>query len=133
MRGLVGLLVVVLLLAAFVYGVLPRLIEDQLAATLQQELGLDSAPEVEITSSFPPELLLGRMDSVQVTAEQATLQGIPLGGARADLTDVEVSVPSLLRGDLAVGASGCSLTAREPAVTVDDDAECLAYLGLGGA
>lgn len=132
MRRLARALVLLLVLAALVYLVLPPLVEDQLAKRLQEQLGLPTEPDVEISSNFPPELLLGRIDHVRVNADEATLQGISLGGARADLTGVEISVPDLLQGQTSVEAQDCSLSAAAPAVSVEDDAECLYYLGLGG-
>lgn len=130
MTRLAPALVVLLVGVGFCYLVLPGLVEDQLAKRLQEGLGLATEPDVEVSSDFPPELLLGRIDGVRVSADEATLQGIALTGAHADLTGVEVSAPSLLRGDLAIEARRCSLTAEVPAVTIDQDQECLAYLGL---
>jgi hypothetical protein len=132
MRRLAPTLVVLLVGLGLCYLVLPGLVEDQLAMRLQERLGLATEPDVEVTSNFPPELLLGRIDRVRVSADEATLQGISLGGARADLTDVEVSLPDLLQGQMAVEAQDCSLSAATPAVSVEDDAECLSYLGLSG-
>jgi hypothetical protein len=62
-------------------------IEDQLALRLQVGLGLPTEPDVEVSSSFPPELLLGRIDRVRMDT----------GPARADVRGANVSVPSLLR------------------------------------
>jgi hypothetical protein len=132
MRRLTPTLVVLLVGLGFCYLVLPGLVEEQLAMRLQERLGLATEPDVEVSSSFPPELLLGRIDRVRVSADEATLQGISLGGARADLTNVEVSLPDLLQGQTTVEAQGCSLSAATPALSVDDDAECLSYLGLSG-
>ena len=132
MRGFARVLVVLLILVALCYLVLPRLVEDQIAGRLQEQLGLPTEPDVVVSSNFPPELLLGRMDGVQVRADQASLQGIAVAGAQADLTGVDVSVPALLQGDFEIDASGCTLTTEAPPVTIDQDEECLAYLGLSG-
>lgn len=126
------MLLVLLVGAGFCYLVLPGLIEDQIARRLQEQLGLATEPDVAVSSNFPPELLLGRIDRVRVSADEATLQGVSLGGARADLTGVEVSLPDLVQGQVTVQARDCSLSAASPAVSVEDDAECLTYLGLSG-
>ena len=133
MRGFATILVALVVLAGlFSYLLLPAVIEDQLARRLQEAFGLPTEPDVEVSSSFPPELLLGRVDRVQVTADQISLQGFALGNARADLRGVEVSVPSLLQGELSIKTESCSLSAEVPAVSIDQGPECLTYLGLNG-
>ena len=135
MRGLATALVVLSVLAGlFSYLVLPAVIEDQLAQRLREGFGLPAEPDVEVSSSFPPELLLGRVDRIEVGADQVSLQGgFALGEARAELRGVNVSVAGLLRGDLRAEAQGCSLSAELPAVSIDREGqECLAYAGLNG-
>jgi hypothetical protein len=69
MRGLAKALVALLVLAGlFSYLALPAAIEDQLAQRLQEGFGLPAEPDVEVSSSFPPELLLGRIDQVRMDA-----------------------------------------------------------------
>jgi hypothetical protein len=59
MRGPATKLVVLLALGGlFCYLVLPGVIENQLARRLQEALGVPTKPDVEVSSSFPPELLL---------------------------------------------------------------------------
>ncbi len=41
------------------YTLVPGLIESRLATNLQERYGLEKEPEVEVSSSFPPELLVG--------------------------------------------------------------------------
>lgn len=134
MRGLARALVALSVLAGlFSYLALPAVIEDQLAQRLQEGFGLPAEPDVEVSSSFPPELLLGRVDRIEVGADRVSLQGFALGGARAELRGVNVSVAGLLRGDLRVEAQSCSLSAEVPAVSIDREGqECLAYAGLNG-
>ena len=133
LRGLATALVALLVLAGlFSYLALPAVIEDQLAQRLQEAFGLPTKPDVEVSSSFPPELLLGRIDRIQVRADQISLQGFALGNARADLRGVNVSVPSLLRGNLSIETQTCSLSAEVPPVLIDQGPECLTYLGLNG-
>ena len=132
MRGLARILVVLVVLGGlFSYLVLPGLIENQVAQRLQVAFGAPTKPDVEVTSSFPPELLLGRIDRIQVSVDQGTLQGVALYNARADLRGVKVSVPSLLEGYPAIETQSCSLSVEAPAVFVSQNQACLSYLGLG--
>ena len=134
MRGFATKLAVLLFLGGlFCYLVLPGVLENQVAQRLQGVLGAPTPPVVEISSSFPPELLLGRIDRIQVTMDQISMQGVPLYNARVDLRDVSVSVPSLLEGDPRIGARDCSLSIEAPAVFIDQDQACLGYLGLTGS
>ncbi|MDQ3911433.1 MAG: DUF2993 domain-containing protein [Actinomycetota bacterium] len=125
------LVVLVVLVGAFSYLVLPGLVENQLAQRLQGILGAPTEPVVEVSSSFPPELLLGRIDRIQVTMDQISLQGVPLYNARVDLRGVNVSVPSLLEGNPTIKTEGCSLSAEAPALLINQNQICLSYLGLG--
>ena len=102
---MVALVVVVLLL----FLVLPLAVESLLAWRLQSAFGTPTRPDVEISSNFPPELLLGRIDRVQVGMDQASLQGAALYNAQADLKGVKVSVPSLLAGNPSIETESCSL------------------------
>ena len=129
MRGFATKLAVLLVLGGlFCYLVLPGLIENQLAGRLQAAFGATTEPDVEVSSNFPPELLLGRIDRIQVKG----LQSSAFYNAQADLRDVSVSVPSLLEGDPRIGVRDCSLSIEAPAVFIDQDQACLGYLGLTG-
>ena len=133
MRGLATTLVALLVLGGlFCYLVLPGMIENQLAQRLQEALGAPTKPNVEVSSSFPPELLLGRIDRIQVRVDQISVQGAALYNVRADLRGVNVSVPSLLAGDPRIETQRCSLRVEVPPVSIDHNQECLSYLGLGG-
>ncbi len=132
MRGLATKLVVLLVLGGlFSYLVLPGLIENQLAQRLQAALGAPTKPDVEVSSSFPPELLLGRIDRIQVRANQISLQGVALYSFRADLRGVNVSVPSLLEGNPRIETQSCSLRAEAPPLLINQNQACLSYLSLG--
>ncbi|MBA2616545.1 MAG: LmeA family phospholipid-binding protein [Rubrobacter sp.] len=132
MRGCVTKLVIPLVLVGlFSYLVLPGLVEDQIAQRLQESTGALTRPEVEVSSSFPPEMLLGRIDRVQVSMDQMSLQGVAFYDARVDLGGVSVSVPSLLEGSPRIETRSCSLGASAPAVQIDENQACLGYLGLG--
>ncbi len=127
MRGFTTKLVVLLALGGlFSYLVLPGLIENQIAGRLQAAFGAPTRPDVEISSSFPPEMLLGRIDRIQVKG----LESPAFHNARADLKGVRVSVPSLLQGSPSIEAQNCSLNIEVPAVFIDQDQQCLSYLGL---
>jgi hypothetical protein len=131
-RGLVKKLVVLLVLGGlFSYLLLPGLIENQLAQRLQGAFGAPTKPVVEVSSHFPPKLLLGRIDQIQVRIDQGSLQGVPLYNAQADLRGVNVSVPSLLEGNLIIETQSCSLSVEAPAVLINQNQACLRYLGLG--
>jgi hypothetical protein len=125
------LIVLLALAGIFSYLVLPGVVEDQLSKRLQVALGAPVRPDVEVSSSFPPEMLLGRIDRIQVRTSQISLQGVALYNARADLRDVHVSVPSLLRGQPIVETSSCTLNVETPLISIEQREECLGYLGLG--
>jgi DUF2993 family protein len=132
MRGLARILVVLLVLGGlFSYLVLPGLIENQVAQRLQAAFGATTEPDVEVSSSFPPELLLGRIDRIQVSVDQGSLQGVALYNAQVDLRGVNVSVPSLLEGYPIIETQSCSLSFEAPAVLINQNQACLSYLGLG--
>jgi hypothetical protein len=131
-RGCVTKLVIPLVLVGLLsYVVLPSLVEDQISRRLQESIGAPTKPEVEVSSSFPPEMLLGRIDRVKVRSDQMNLQGVAFYDARADLRGVSVSLPSLLEGSPRIETRSCSLGATAPAVQIDQNQACLGYLGLG--
>ncbi len=103
LRGRGRKLVVLLVLGVLVlYLVLPLVIESLIAWGVQTALETPTKPDVKVSSNFPPMMLLGRIDRVQVT-------GLPYPyNARADLKGVSVSVPSLINGNLAIEAESCS-------------------------
>ncbi|CAN5769156.1 hypothetical protein BH20ACT12_BH20ACT12_03300 [soil metagenome] len=113
------------------YLVLPLVVESLLAWRLQTAFGTPTRPDVEISSNFPPELLLGRIDRIQVGMDQASLQDAALYNAQADLKGVKVSVPSLLAGNPSIETQSCSLSAEAPAISITQNQACLGYLGLG--
>jgi LmeA-like phospholipid-binding/zinc-ribbon domain len=126
-KAVVILVVGVLLL----YLVLPLVMESLIAWRLQTAFGTPTKPEVEVSSTFAPMMLLGRIDRVQVRMDQASLQGVPLYEARAELKGVSVSVPSLINGSLAIETQSCSLSVDRPPIFIDQNQACLNYLGVG--
>jgi hypothetical protein len=131
MRGLATKFVLLaILVGLFSYLVLPGLVEGQISRSLQESAGTPTAPEVSVSSGFPPEMLLGRIDRVRVSADQMSLQGVAFYDARADLRGVSVSLSSLLEGSPKIEARSCYLGAAAPPVQIDDNRTCLGYLGL---
>jgi LmeA-like phospholipid-binding len=132
MRGLAKTLIVVLVLGGlFSYLVLPGVIEDQLGKRLQVAFGAPTQPDVDVSSDFPPELLVGRIDRIQVHVNQGNLQGVALYNTRMDLKGVNVNVPSLLEGAPIVQSESCSLSIEVPSVLIEENQVCLNYMGLG--
>jgi hypothetical protein len=125
------LLVILVLVVLLLYLVLPLVMESLIAWRLQTAFGTPTKPEVEVSSNFPPMMLLGRFDSVQVRMDQASLQGVLLYNARADLKGVSVSVPSLIEGNLAIETESCSLSVDAPPIFIEQNQACLNYLGFG--
>jgi hypothetical protein len=102
LRGRGSKLVILLVLVVLVlYLVLPLVIESLIASRLQTALGTPTKPDVEVSSTFPPMMLLGRIDRVQVTMDQPNVRA-------ADLKGVRVSVPSLIAGNPSIKAESCS-------------------------
>jgi hypothetical protein len=124
-------LVLLVLVGLFLFLGLPVVLESLLAWRLQTAFGTPTKPDVEISSNFPPELLLGRIDRIRVRMDQANLQGVALYNAQADLKGVKVSVPSLLEGNSSIETQSCSVSAEAPAIFVNANQVCLSYLGLG--
>jgi len=132
LRGRGRKLVVLLVVGGlFIFLVLPLVLESLLAARLQTAFGTPTKPDVEVSSNFPPELLLGRIDRIQVRMDRASLQGAALYNAQADLRGVNVSVPSLLEGHPTIETQSCSLSVEAPAIFINQNQACLGYLGLG--
>ena len=104
MRGRGRKLLVLLVLGVLVlYLVLPLVIESFIAGGVQAVLRTPTRPDVEVRSTFPPMMLLGRIDRVQVTRT-----GLPYPYNRAVLKGVSVSVPSLISGNPSIEAASCS-------------------------
>jgi hypothetical protein len=66
-RGCVKKLIIPLVLVGLLSCVvLPSLVEDLISHRLQESIEALTKPQVEISSSFPPKMLLGRIDRVRV-------------------------------------------------------------------
>ena len=125
------LLVLSVLGVLVLYLVLPVVLESLIAGRLQTAFGTPTKPDVEVSSNFPPMMLLGSIDRIQVTMDRASLQGATLYNARADLKGVSVSVPSLIDGNLAIETESCTLSVDSPPLFIDESQACLSYLGFG--
>jgi len=125
------MVVLLILVGLFLFLALPVLLESLLAWRLQTAFGTPTKPDVQISSNFPPELLLGRIDRIQVGMDQANLQGVAVYNAQAALKDVKVSVPSLLEGNPTIETQNCSIRAETPPIFITQNQVCLGYMGLG--
>jgi LmeA-like phospholipid-binding/zinc-ribbon domain len=125
------MVILLVLVGLFLFLVLPVLLESLLAWRLQTAFGTPTKPDVQISSNFPPELLLGRIDRIQVGMDQANLQGVAVYNAQAALKDVKVSVPSLLEGNPTIETQNCSIRAETPPIFITQNQACLGYMGLG--
>jgi hypothetical protein len=111
----ISALVLLVLAGLFVYLLLPGIIESRLAASLRESYGLEEEPTVEVSPNFPPELLFGRMDGIEVRMDSFVQEGIRLRDVRVDLRGVDVPVRSLLSGgDLERETRAVSLVASVP-------------------
>jgi len=117
----------------FSYLILPGLIEGQIANRLQTAFGTPTKPDVQVSSNFPPLMLLGRIDEVRVTMDQANPQGVILYNTKADLQGVEISLPQLVQGNLDVTTTSCSLSVEAPPISITENQACLGYLGLSSS
>src|SRR5215210_793413 len=97
------LLILLVLGVLFLYLVLPLVLESLIASSVQTALEgtafeRPTKPDVEVSSNFPPMMLLGRIDRVEVTIDQ---------NSRAVVKGERVSVPSLLAGNPSIIAESC--------------------------
>ncbi len=117
----IAALALLVLAGLFVYLLLPGIIESRLAASLRESYGLEEEPTVEVSSSFPPELLLGRMDRIEVRMNSFVQEGVRLRDVRVVLEDVDVPVRSLLSGgDLERETRAVSLVAEVPEGSINE-------------
>lgn len=109
--------------------------EGQIARRLQGSVDAPTKPEVEVSSSFSPEMLLGRIDRVRVSSDRMSLQGVAFYDALANLgtsaSRCRAYLPSLLEGSFRIEARSCSRGTSAPPVQIDESRACLGYLGLG--
>ena len=114
LRGRGSKLVVLLVLGVLVlYLVPPLVIESLIARKVQTALETSEKPEVDVSSGFPPMMLLGRIGRVKVSSELINLsEGDVAHDASAVLHGVSVSVPSLIVGNPLIETERCFLKAR---------------------
>jgi hypothetical protein len=112
--------VILVLAGVLTYTLVPGLIESRLSTNLQERHGLQKKPEVEVSSDFPPELLWGRIDRLEVRMDELARQGIQLRDVRITVKDADVSVTSLLQGDVEREIRTASLVAKAPEKSISD-------------
>ncbi len=104
LRGRGSKLAVLLVLGVLVlYLVPPLVIESLIAGGVQATLDTTTPLNVKVDSKFPPMMLLGRIDRVQVTVDRPYNDDLIV-----DLDGVSVSVPSLIAGKPSIEAEKCS-------------------------
>lgn len=101
-RAVIGTTAVVAVLvggAAFADGVARETAESRLAEEAQQRIaGLDAPPDVSIGGwPFLTQVAGGRLDQVDITAEQAVLEGLTLEDVVVRLTGVSTDQPTTAR------------------------------------
>ena len=106
-------MVIFVLVVLLLYLVLPLVMESLIAWRLQTAFGTPTKPDVEVSSNFPPMMLLG------------------LYNARADLKGVNVPVSNLIAGNPIIETQSCSVSVDTPPVLINQNQACLSYLGLG--
>jgi hypothetical protein len=125
LRGRGSKLVVLLALGVLVlYLVPPLVIESLIAGRVQTALETSKKPDVEVSSTFPPMMLLGRIGKVTVSSEQIILpEGDVAYDATATLRGVSVSVPSLIVGEPEYEIKSCFVESRVGAInkTYEDE------------
>jgi hypothetical protein len=77
-RRMLYALLVLLLVVLAPYTVLPPLLESVIARTLQDQLALERAPEVELRSDPPPKMYVGSFSQARVSAEGVELSGVSI-------------------------------------------------------
>ena len=123
MRSRGSKLVVLLALGVLVlYLVPPLVIESLIAWRLQTSFGTPTKPDVEVSSNFPPMMLLGRIDRVQVKMAQPNEPNEP--NASVALEGVRIYMPSLIGGNPSIEAENC-LTHNIDYKDVTDQIQCL--------
>jgi hypothetical protein len=114
-KALFALLVLVLIVLA-PFTVLPALLESATARLLQDQLGLEEAPEVEIESTPAPMMYAGSFSKALVSAKGIVIAGVKTSNVIMDLdpfnlnimesaTSGEVSTEQPLSGKLSVALS----------------------------
>jgi DUF2993 family protein len=116
------------------YTFLPPLAERVVARSVQEGLGLEERPRVELHSDPPPAMLVGRFSGGRISLENADLDDLRAGRVAVDLDPFDLAVlgsiwggalrsEELLSGTLRIVVSEeevSRLTRAEAAVAVQD-------------
>jgi hypothetical protein len=93
------LLAAAVVLVGGVYTFLPPLVEGMVARSVQDRLGLQVTPDVELESAAPPEILTGRFSGGRISLESADLGGVWAEQVFVDLDPFDLDVlGSLIAG-----------------------------------
>jgi hypothetical protein len=112
-KSLFALLVLVLVVLA-PFTILPGLLESAMARILQNQLGLQETPEVEIESSPAPVMYAGSFSKVLVSVEGLSFGGVQTKKVAMELDPVNVNLIESL-------TSGTLSTAEQPSGTLQLD------------
>ncbi|MCA1688637.1 MAG: DUF2993 domain-containing protein, partial [Actinobacteria bacterium] len=75
-----------------IYVFLPSLLERNAARSIQDGLGLESVPEVELDRGSPPEVLAGRFSGGRISLGAADLGGVRAERVAVDLDPFDLDV-----------------------------------------
>jgi hypothetical protein len=109
----------ILLFAAIVvlvgtYAFLPSLLEGAVARTVQDQLGLAQAPEVELEAGSPPEMLAGRFSGGEISLRGANLEEVRAEQITLDLDPFDLDVLRSLGAPRTEGPLSGTLRATVP-------------------
>jgi hypothetical protein len=90
-KTLFALLVLVLIVLA-PFTVLPALLESATARLLQDQLGLEEAPEVEIESTPAPMMYVGSFSKALVSAKGIEIAGVKISNVIMDLDPFNLNI-----------------------------------------
>jgi hypothetical protein len=84
------LIIFVLLILAFMQFYLPELISQRLSSTLREEVDKSDRLEVDIDSFPAIELLIGRVDSLELSADNLIIDSLPINKFEGEFKDLKV-------------------------------------------
>ncbi len=87
-----ALLLVAAVVLIGLYTFLPSFLERMAAESIQERLGLESKPEVELESDSPPKMLAGEFSGGHISIEDTQFAGVRAENATIDPDPFDVSV-----------------------------------------
>jgi hypothetical protein len=91
-RRMLYALLVLLLVVLAPYTVLPPLLESVIARTLQDQLALERAPEVELGSDPPPKMYVGSFSQARVSVKGVELGSLSLENVVLELDPFDLNL-----------------------------------------